>query len=160
MFAIVFSFFTSLKLQFKAKPVSAAVRQLLAHEMEVERIRRAAAGNRDAPSTQGGYAGPSAPPKVGPIMRTIEERMAANAQNLGIKKRKSDHQNQGSWLDTLKRKKADESRAVSDRTKLNEIQSKAMASASKPQGNASVLYKFNEGYTNAVKRPLVLKNLL
>lgn len=97
-------------------------------------------------------------------MRSLNDRMTANAPKSGSKRKPELPTKQGpsSWFDNMKRKKVDEGRAKTAKAKLTDAQANILTSASKSQATAaqSVLYRFNEGHTNAIKRPLTFKQLL
>jgi chromosome transmission fidelity protein 18 len=155
----------------KGQLLPTAVRQMVGHEADMEAIRRTEAARRGG----GGVSSPPAahhagdaaaladgtnrsqplpPPKPSLVPLTLAERMAAAnvgrhpaaAANAAAAPRK-----QGNWLDALREKRT--ARPV------------AAGHGEGPGAHASrdkfpVLYRFHEGVTNAVKRPVLMSDLL
>jgi hypothetical protein len=86
---------------------------------------------------------------------------------------KTESKRKGNWLDELKHRKATSKRSKATAVALpggggasgasGECGGAAGAAGGKPAtgpGSHVCLYRFNEGYTNAVKRPLLMQELL
>lgn len=190
-------------LQVRLKPLNPALRQLVMHEIEMERIRRAAematlrgreAGEHVAAEGQHMGPTPQKRPVAGPVMRSIEERMrgnnAATRAQADREAAAAANPRRATWLDDMKKRKAEASKPLPALKKkatevrcrllqlgssrgypLNRPPSPAQLSGADPARTpnsgakaaaaaAGVLYKYHEGFTNAVKRPLLMRDLL
>ncbi|KAL4857961.1 Chromosome transmission fidelity protein 18 [Chlorella vulgaris] len=151
------------------KLLPAAVRQTISHEADMEAIRRAEATRRSS-GNGGGAASPpqaaaatalagsgscAAPaqhrPSVvsGPVPLTLAERMKAAGTAANVVRRAAAAASKGTWLDKLKEQH--QSRAAAVGREGNE---------GGRRHKFAVLYRFHEGYTNAVKRPVTMQDLL
>ena len=153
-----------------------ATRQMVRHEAEMEAIRRADAirqaaaagavgggrGGAEQGQTQGTPAlhdgtpatgGPPQKQRTGHVPLDLAQRLREAGVTGKVAKVNPNGAPKGTWLDQLR------DRQYAERT--------AAASAAAPNGGFAagaarfpVLYKFHEGYTNAVKRPVLMTELL
>lgn len=151
----------------KGKHLPAAVRQTLSHEADMEAIRRAevarhgpaAAGASPAPMDAERGAAAGAPlaqansqrPGGSVVPLTLAERLkAAQAGAAGGAAQKRERAApKGTWLDQLKEQR----------------QARAAAAGGSEAGSAgrarfAVLYRYHEGVTNAVKRAVLMRDLV
>ena len=140
----------------RGRHLPAAVRQTVSHEADMEAIRRAEAvrrGTAGAAPTPGMPLAPTQPqasvPHAGPVPVTLAQRMAAAGGGAAARKAAAPPR-KTTWLDTLR--EASSARA-------------AGANAGEAAGGARgqrfpVLYKFHEGVTNAVKRAVLMNDLM
>lgn len=158
----------------KGKHLPAAVRQTISHEADMEAIRRAevtrwgsaGAASPSAMETEGSGAAaggplgqanvprPTTAPGGGVVPLTLAERlkMAQGRGGAAAAAQKRDRPaHKGTWLDQLKEQR----------------QARAAAAAGGGEGAGgagkarfAVLYKFHEGVTNAVKRGVLMRDLL
>ncbi len=143
-----------------------ATRQMVCHEAEMEAIRRADAARQAAAAAIGGEAAAAAATATikqtqpteqkrttGHVPLDLAQRLRESGQAAKMASTSAKVAAKGTWLDHLRDKQYE--------------QRVAAASAAAPNGGFAmgaarfpVLYKFHEGYTNAVKRPLLMSELL
>lgn len=148
-----------------------ATRQMVGHEAEMEAIRRADAAKQAAAAAINGGVAPlqidnaaakDAPTTTqqqaqqrttGHVPLDLAQRLKESGRAAKMATASAKVAAKGTWLDHLR------DRQYEERT--------AAASAAAPNGGFAmgaarfpVLYKFHEGYTNAVKRPLLMSELL
>ncbi len=144
-----------------------ATRQMVGHEAEMEAIRRADAAKQAAAAAINGCTieelDPVAtaqqqqqkpqPRTAGHVPLDLAQRLKESGRAAQMATNSAKIAAKGTWLDHLR------DRQYEERT--------AAASAAAPNGGFAmgaarfpVLYKFHEGYTNAVKRPITMRELL
>jgi len=122
-------------------------RQMVVHELEMERIKRSSTNKAHAVSSPQSDVQPRCAPSHPIAPLSLAERIQGNqkkvraVQNFPARKR--------NWLDTLKAKEITKKKDAVHGTKKF-----------KKAENMPVLYKFHEGYTNAVKKPIKMFELL
>jgi chromosome transmission fidelity protein 18 len=143
-----------------------ALRQMIAHEVELEGIRRTDAHRqhreggpalmlvepqRQATSQPEAVAvGMGATATAGPLQLTLAQRLR-EAGKLGGPKAGAAKVVAGTWLDRMRTSYTAQSAKGQQR-----------AEAQRERGNKGqlpVLYKYHEGFTNAVKRPVLMDEL-
>ncbi|KAL4457647.1 hypothetical protein ABPG75_012512 [Micractinium tetrahymenae] len=150
----------------KGRHLPAAVRQTVSHEADMEAIRRAEVARRggtaDAPAAialaeanqQQRPGGTTAPAVIQPgvVHATLAERMKAAAGAAGAARaaRAAQQPRKGTWLDQLKEQRMARAAAAG---------AGAGGDGAGGKHKFPVLYKFHEGYTNAVKRPVLMRDL-
>ncbi|KAK9809883.1 hypothetical protein WJX72_001010 [[Myrmecia] bisecta] len=149
------------------KPIPLAIRQMVVHEVQLETIRRkelAQFGEAGAPtaasgrpgsaaaastdSKRGDEAGPSSQARQASARLQYSVAERAKAAGTGVKKvviRK------GTWLEQMAERQQQRKKPV-----RASQQGKGADEPEKPK----IVYKFHEGFTNAVKRPVLFKDLL
>jgi chromosome transmission fidelity protein 18 len=138
-----------------------ATRQMVCHEAEMESIRRADAAKQAAAAGGPSNAAAAATQqttqqqqqRTGHVPLDLAQRLKESGRAAKMATASAKVAAKGTWLDHLR------DRQYEERT--------AAASAAAPNGGFAmgaarfpVLYKFHEGYTNAVKRPLLMSELL
>lgn len=143
-------------------------RQMMLHELDMERIKRNAWSQqekRGLPSSMHPSQAHAADTNAstfslnpdrkftGAVPTTLAQRLEENKRNNGAKQRgPSRPARKRNWLDQLKDKEA------SKGTTLTSTQGVV---TKKPRAeDTAVLYKFHEGYTNAVRKPVKIHDLL
>ena len=145
-------------------------RQMVLHELDMERIKRNARSQQEkrglAPSTQlthdlahtadaNGPTSSQTPDRkfTGAVPTTLAQRLEENKRNSGAKQRgPSRPVRKRNWLEQLK------DREASKETTLTSTQGVV---TKKPRAeDMAVLYKFHEGYPNAVRKPVKIHDLL
>ncbi|EFN58850.1 hypothetical protein CHLNCDRAFT_50360 [Chlorella variabilis] len=147
----------------KGKLLPAAVRQTISHEADMEAIRRAEASRRSVHGGGGGGGGGSeaAPPladancgpprAAGVVPLTLAERMKAAGTAASVARRQAAAPPRGTWLDALKERRGARGGGGGG---------EEGGAAGGRHHKFPVLYRFHEGYTNAVKRPVLMRDLL
>ncbi|KAI8113754.1 hypothetical protein M9435_003746 [Picochlorum sp. BPE23] len=132
------------------RDIPAPTQQMVAHELDMERIRRSTKSSQEGHQTQ---STPSQVPKptAAHIPVSLAQRLEENKASTPSKKKTSTRKR--TWLDKLKSKQT--TRGRSDQNSQGQTHSKKMRAEDMP-----VLYKFHEGYTNAVKKPIKIAQLL
>lgn len=158
------------------KHLPAAVRQTISHEADMEAIRRAevtrwgpagAGASPAAMQTDGGAAagGPlgqanaqrpgaaGSAPGGGIVPLTLAERLKlAQGQGGGAAAQKRERPaHKGTWLDQLKEQRQAKAAAAANGGE---------AAGGAGKARFAVLYRFHEGVTNAVKRGVLMRDLL
>jgi chromosome transmission fidelity protein 18 len=152
-----------------------ATRQMVGHEAQLEGIRRAERARREAaggaaspgaggPSPMqadgggGGGGGGAAAAGGGAAVRAhVQLDLAQRLREAGVAARAKaakDGAPRGTWLDQLR-----DARHAAQR-RADAVANGADAEGRGGAGRLPVLYKFHEGYTNAVKRPVLMAELL
>lgn len=122
-------------------------RQMVVHELEMEKIKRSSTSKTHAVSNPEAECQQTTAPVQHIAPLSLAERIQGNrknaraVQNAPARKR--------NWLDTLKAKEIIKKKDAVHGTKKF-----------KKAENMPVLYKFHEGYTNAVKKPIKMFELL
>ncbi|KAK9821413.1 hypothetical protein WJX81_000979 [Elliptochloris bilobata] len=163
--------FLGMRVQRTAVP--AAVRQLVIAQMQAEAIRqreaaRAAANGAERPASggrggdpggnEGDPGGSQRPPSGGSRLQMSVAQRAKEATAAAAAARKAAPARKANWLDAA-RSRADRRRAAPPATSSQP--SGADAAEGGGAGRAlPVRYQFHEGYTNAVKRPVHMRDLL
>lgn len=141
----------------RGRLLPAAVRQTLSHEADMEAIRRAEAGRRGPagctpqPATAAALGDANRPHAAtagggGVVPLTLADRMRASGTAAGAVRKAA--ASKATWLDKLKEQKQAQATAADG------------GAGATGRRRFSVLYKFHEGYTNAVKRPVLMRDLL
>jgi len=146
-----------------------ATRQMVGHEAEMEAIRRADAAKQAAAAAING--GEIAPMQIdgaadkdaghatqqqrttGHVPLDLAQRLKESGRAAKMATASAKVAAKGTWLDQLRDRQYEERAAAAAAAAPNG--GFAMGAARFP-----VLYKFHEGYTNAVKRPLLMSELL
>lgn len=141
-----------------------ATRQMVGHEAEMEAIRRAdAAKQATAATINGGEiiaplqktdgAATQQRTTTGHVPLDLAQRLKESGRAAKMATASAKIISKGTWLDQLRDRQYEERAAAAAAAAPNG--GFAMGAARFP-----VLYKFHEGYTNAVKRPLLMSELL
>lgn len=132
------------------RDIPAPTQQMVAHELDMERIRRSTKFTQAGNQTQ---TTPSQVPKPTPahIPLSLAQRLEENKASTLSKKKVSTRKR--TWLDELKSKQSTRGRA--QQGSEGQTHGKKMRAEDMP-----VLYKFHEGYTNAVKKTIKIVQLL
>lgn len=156
-----------------------AVRQVINHEADMEAIRRSTDsmthGMMGVDGDGSGHTAITAPPPVvtaavtGPLQLTVAQRLkeaqakararkgitsTTAATNTMMVPRKKN------WLEQMKDTKQDRQEGIDSGTDGGTDGDGTTKKAAANGKTGPVLYKFNEGYTNSVKRPVLTKELL
>ena len=127
----------------RPREISIPIRQMVVHELDMEKIKRNARSHgapqhATTPSTKG------PPTKAVPITlaQRLEENKVSSKQSVGkkvIRKR--------NWLDDIRSKET------------TRVSNPGVTNKKHRAEDMAVLYKFHEGYTNAVKKPVKISQL-
>lgn len=128
----------------RPREISIPIRQMVVHELGMEKIKRnsRSLGTPQQATTTPSTKGP--PTKAVPITlaQRLEENKVSSKQSIGkkvIRKR--------NWLDDLRSKET------------TRVSNPGVTSKKHRAEDMAVLYKFHEGYTNAVKKPVKISQL-
>lgn len=168
-----------------ARVLPHAIQQLVAHEVEIEAIRRAEAARKsreqhgndvDALGTNHamdvdrsialtnpaaaagiGHLASTTTAIAGPLQFDLAQRLreAAGKKATANKSNNQTKAAAGTWLDLLRAKTSENASAAAQQRQRVERRQTTNSKV-----DAGVLYKYHEGFTNAVKRPTLLFELL
>lgn len=139
-------FLASEQLQ-RPNQISAPIRQMIVHELEVEKIKRNAKAHR-VEKERASPVAKEPQTRVVPITlaQRLEENKVASKQKTTEKVARKRN-----WLEELKSKGSSRTNGAGGINSKNSKKHRAEDTA--------VLYKFHEGYTNAVKKPVKMSQL-
>lgn len=143
-------------------------RQMVLHELDMERIKRNARSQQEKRGVTSAtqpcktHDGDASATKLsqtpdrkftGAVPTTVAQRLEENKRNSGTKQRGPPRPaRKRNWLDQLKDREA---------SKESMLTSTQGVVTKKPRAeDMAVLYKFHEGYTNAVRKPVKIHDLL
>lgn len=130
----------------RPREITIPIRQMIVHEIDMERIKRNAKSHGEKQSASPVTKKP--PAKAVPISlaERLEENKVLSKQSIGTKSTRKRN-----WLEEMKDKEA---------SRNNNCSHGVIGGGKKHRAeDMAVLYKFHEGYTNAVKKPVKISQL-
>ncbi len=130
----------------RPREISIPIRQIVVHELDMEKIKRSSRSRGPVQETT--TATPGATNKE-PSTRTIPITLAQRLEENKVSSKKNSATKvvrKRNWLDQLK-------------SKTNKDSQTGMVKKKHRAEDMAVLYKFHEGYTNAVKKPVKISQL-
>lgn len=129
----------------RPREISVPIRQMITHELDMEKIRRNARFHVPVREASTAPPGAAKEPSTRAVPMTLAQRLE---ENKGSSQKSSGTKTlrKRNWLDQLKskNKKVSDTGVVSKKHRAEDM---------------AVLYKFHEGYTNAVKKPVKISQL-